>query len=110
MAAEKLKNINGPVYLTEESGHHYGEFIKAVDTVAKDLTGPVYMSKDSGKNVFSEIYKQAQKVKELVGPVYMSEDVSHGYSEIQKQAQKITIKEKYSSIKLSEIFLNILGK
>ena len=44
------------------------------------------MSKDSGKNVFSKIYKQAQKVKELVGPVCMSEDVSHGYSEIQKQA------------------------
>ena len=86
MAAEKLRNIIGPVYLTEDSGHHYGEFIKAVDTDAKDLTGPVYMSKDSGKNVFSKIYKQAQKVKELVGPVCMSEDVSHGYSEIQKQA------------------------
>ena len=94
VAAEKLRNINGPVYLTEESGHHYGEFIKAVDTDAKDLTGPVYMSKDSGKNVFSKIYKQAQKVKELVGPVCMSEDVSHGYSEIQKQAQKLPIKAK----------------
>ena len=94
MAAEKLKNINGPVYLTEESGRQYGEFIKAVDTDAKDLTGPVYMSKDSGKNVFSKIYKQAQKVKELVGPVYMSEDVSHGYSEIQKQAQTLPIKAK----------------
>ena len=61
MAAEKLRNINGPVYLTEESDHHNGEIIKAVDTDATDLTGPVYMSKDSGKNVFSKIYKQAQK-------------------------------------------------
>ena len=55
VAAEKLRNINGPVYLTEESDHHNGEFIKAVDTDAKDLTGPVYMSKDSGKNVSVDI-------------------------------------------------------
>ena len=110
MAAEKLKNINGPVYLTEESGHHYGEFIKAVDTDAKDLTGPVYMSKDSGKNVFSKIYKQAQKVKELVGPVCMSEDVSHGCSEIQKQAQQLLIKAQNIQVLLIRTFLEYFGK
>ena len=68
MSAEKLRNINGPVYLTEESDHHNGEFIKAVDTDATDLTGPVYKSKDSGMNVFSEVYKQAQKVGSLLVP------------------------------------------
>ena len=97
-SAEKLRNINGPVYLTEESDHHNGEFIKAVDTDATDLTGPVYKSKDSGMNVFSEVYKQAQKVKEFAGPVYMSEDVSHDYSDIQKQAPQLPIRQKYSSI------------
>ena len=66
VSAEKLRNINGPVYLTEESDHHNGEFIKAVDTDAKDLTGPVYMSKDSGRNVLDKIYERALKVKELV--------------------------------------------
>ena len=34
---EKLKNINEPVYLTGETGHHFSEFIKAVDSV-KDLS------------------------------------------------------------------------
>ena len=88
-AAQKLKTISGPVYLTEQSGNHFAEFVKAVDSVSS-LCGPVYMAKDSGRNVFNEIFHQVNKVKELAGPIYVNENMSHSYSEIQKHAEKLS--------------------
>ena len=54
------------------------------------IPGPIYMKKDSGRNVFNEIAQHVKIVKDLVGPVYQSKDMSHGYSEIVKQAAKLS--------------------
>ena len=47
-SADKLKTINGPVYLNEESGQNFSEFVQAIETVSS-LCGPIYMTKDLGQ-------------------------------------------------------------
>ena len=49
------------------------------------------MKKDSGRNVFNEIAQHVNTVKDLVGPIYQSKDMSHGYSEIMKNAEKLSV-------------------
>ena len=73
----------GPIYLMDDTRHHYSEVFKNVDEL-KTLTGPVFNI--DNKHCYVEIIKNVEKIEKLMGPVF---DVEHRstYNALKEKAE-----------------------